>query len=446
MNSELVKNKDDKLISDVMKLRFTPFVANYANGAVITDAEGRDYLDFSGAWGVLNVGYSHPRIVEVVTRQMQKLQFVPTISVFNEECVNLAEELVELMPGNFEKKVWYGHSGSDANEFLAKMVPLATGRSKMITFVGSYHGQTMGSYGMSGHPALGAFAAGANVIKAPYPYCYRCPFEQKKQNCDLFCARYLEDYVLSAMVPPDQIGAVVIEAIQCDGGDIVPARGFLKALESTCRKHGIMLIMDEVKIGFGRTGKMFGFELAGIKPDAMVIGKALGSGQPLSAVVGTKKLMDAGIGMHLFTTAGNPLACVSALEGIRIIKDEDLCDNAEKMGYYFIQKLNSLKDKYEVIGDVRGRGLVVGMEMIKDKLSREPASELATLIVYKCYELGLLFYNAGMYSNILEFTPPLIITSEQVDTAVDIIGKALNDVLNGRVDKEAADKFTGWSV
>jgi len=446
MNNAVIMMRDDETVSNIMKLRFTPFVANKAKGAVITDMEGNDFLDFSGAWGVMNVGYSHPRIIDIVGRQMNKLQFVPSISVYNNEMLELAEKLIDMIPGDFEKKVWFGHSGSDANEFIAKMVPVATGRSKMITFVGSYHGQTLGAYGMSGHPALGAFSAGGSVVKVPYPYCFRCPFEQKANSCDFLCAEYIANYVLKTMVSPDQVGAIVIEAIQCDGGDIVPANGFLKVIERICRKYGILLIIDEVKIGFGRTGSMFGFEIEGITPDAVVLGKALGCGQPLSAVVGTRKLMDSGLGMHLFTTAGNPLACAVSLENISIIEDEGLCLKTEQNGHYFLKELNRLKEKYDVIGDVRGRGLVIGMEMITDGVTKAPSSEIASLMVYRCYELGLVIYNVGVFSNVLEFTPPLIITTEQIDSAVTILEQSLDDVKEGKVDKEAAAVFAGWAV
>jgi len=437
--------RDTKAISDVMKLRFYPIVAESGEGAILIDPDGKKYLDFNAGWGVMNTGYNHPRIIKAVCGQMKKLSFASTTSVLNKESIELAEQLKELTPGNFEKSVWYGHSGSDANEFIAKIAPVATGKSRILTFVGSYHGQTMGSYAMSGHPAQSRFIGSGNVVKLPYPYCYRCAFVREPCSCNLFCLNYMEDYIFKAVCYPDQIAAIVIEAVQCDGGDVVPPDGFLQGLEKLCRKYNILLILDEVKIGFGRTGKMFGFENWNITPDAVIMAKPMASGQPLSAVVGRKELMDAGIGMHLFTTAGNPVACAAAKETIRIIQEEELGQNAEKIGKYFVSKLQYLKDKYDIIGDIRGKGLVVGVEIVKDRKTKEPADELTALLVYRAYELGLLFYYAGIYSNVLEFTPPLVITEKQVDQAIEILDQAIQDVMAGKIIKEKIEEFAGWS-
>lgn len=437
--------RDAASLSDVMKLRFYPLVAKSAKGVRIWDADGKEYLDFSAGWGVANTGYNHPRILEAVTAQMKELSFASTISVSSEVSVQLAEQLKDLVPGDFEKKVWYGHSGSDANEFIAKIVPEATGKPRILTFVGSYHGQTMGSYAMSGHPAQSRFIGGGNVTKLPYPYCYRCAFEKEPGSCGLFCARYIERYILNAVCSSDQVAAVVVEAVQCDGGDVTPPAGFLKALKRVCQEKDLLLIVDEVKIGFGRTGRMFGFEQEDIVPDAVIMAKPMASGQPLSAVVGRKELMDSAVGAHLFTTAGNPVACAAALETIRIIQEEGLMENAAKMGAYFLEKLRQLAEKYPVIGQTRGQGLVLGAELVEDRETRKPADRLAALVVYRAYELGLLLYDTGLHSNVLEFTPPLIITKEDVDQAAAILDQALEDALAGKVDPEKIKDYIGWS-
>ncbi|MGN0702827.1 MAG: aspartate aminotransferase family protein [Lentihominibacter sp.] len=438
-------NRDKKSLSDVMKLRFCPFVAESGEGAILKDPDGKEYLDFSAGWGVVNTGYNHPAIVKAVSEQMKKLSFASTISVMNQESVELAEKLIDITPGDFEKSVWFGHSGSDANEFVSKIVPLVTGRSRIITFVGSYHGQTMGSYAMSGHPSQSRFIGGGNIVKLPYPYCYRCAFEKERNSCDLFCLRYIEKYVFDSVTDPEQVGAIVIEAVQCDGGDVVPAKGFLKGLETLCKKHGILLIIDEVKIGFGRTGKMFGFEHFDIVPDAVIMAKPMASGQPLSAVVGRKDLLDAGVGMHLFTTAGNPVACRAAIETIRIIEEEKLISNALSMGKYIVKELNTIKDELPVIGDIRGKGLVIGVELVSDRKTKKPASDFAALVVYRAYELGLIIYDSGINSNVLELTPPLIITKEQADQAIKIIKQAILDVRDEKIKMEEISDFAGWS-
>lgn len=442
--SDIMFQRDKAALADVMKLRFYPITVASGEGALLWDVDGKEYLDFNAGWGVANTGYNHPRIIKVVCNQMHKLSFASTISASNVESIELAEQLISLTPGNFEKKVWYGHSGSDANEFIAKIVPLATGRPKILTFVGSYHGQTMGSYAMSGHPAQSMGGGGGNIIKLPYPYCYRCAFEKEAKNCNLFCIKYIEDYILKFACQPAQVAAIVIEAIQCDGGDVVPPDGFLQGLEKICHKHDILFIIDEVKVGFGRTGKMFSYEHWGVVPDAVVMGKPMGGGQPLSAVVGKKELMDAAVSAHLFTTAGNPVACAAALETIKIIKEEDLAKKAIVLGGYLKLAFLKLKDKYEIVSDVRGKGLVLGIELVKDRKTKEPANEIAALVVYRSYELGLLYYYAGVFSNVLEFTPPLVISIEQADRAVQILDQSIQDVLDGKITKEKLKDFSGW--
>jgi len=442
--SDTMFQRDKAAIADVMKLRFYPITVVSGKGALLWDIEGKEYLDFNAGWGVVNTGYNHPRIIQAVCEQMNKLSFASTISVLNVESIELAEQLISLTPGNFKKKVWYGHSGSDANEFIAKIVPLATGRPKILTFVGSYHGQTMGSYAMSGHPAQSMSVGGGNITKLPYPYCYRCAFERDAHNCKLFCLKFIEDYILKFACQPNQVAAMVIEAIQCDGGDIVPPNGFLQGLEKICHKHGILFIIDEVKVGFGRTGKMFSYEHWGVIPDAVVMGKPMGGGQPLSAVVGKKEIMDAAVSAHLFTTAGNPVACMAALETMKIIKDESLEENANFLGEYLKKAFVKLKDKYEIISDVRGKGLVLGIELVKDRITKEPANEIAAMVVYRSYELGLLYYYAGVFSNVLEFTPPLVISIEQADRAVQILDQSIQDVLDGKVSKDKVAAFAGW--
>ena len=440
---ELIRRDRDAL-SDVMKLRFYPFIVERGKGVCLYDAEGKEYLDLAAGWGVANVGYGHPRILEAVSRQMEKLSFAGPISAISEESVALAEELTALLPGDFAKKVWYGHSGSDANEFISKIVPLYTGKPKILSFVGAYHGQTMGSYAMSGHPSQSRIPGGGNIVKVPYPYCYRCGFAKEPESCGLFCLHYLEDYIFEFIAKPDQIGAVIVEAIQCDGGDVVPPDGFLAGLAALCKKHEMLFIVDEVKIGFGRTGNLFGFQKSGVIPDAVVMGKPLGGGQPLSAVAGRAELMDAAVSAHLFTTAGNPVACAAARENLRILADEKLPENAEDTGRVFKKLLQRIADRQECVGDVRGTGLVLGMELVCDKKTKKPADTLAAMVVYRAYELGLLHFYTGIFNNVLEFTPPLILSPKQAGTAAEILECAIEDAMSGKVAEEKIKAFKGW--
>jgi len=439
-------NRDSKVMGDVVKLRFYPMTAVSGHDAYLTDVEGKEYLDFNAGWAVANTGYCHPRITEAVHKQMEKLSFSSLCSTMSVESVELAEQLIELIPGDFEKKVWFGHSGSDANELISKMVPLATGRPRILSFVGSYHGMTMGSYAMSGHPSQSGFIGSGNTIKVPYPYCYRCAYGRDPEECNLACAKYIEDYIMGIMVPAEQIGAVIIEPVQSDGGDVVPAKGFMEALYKACKKNGILFISDEVKVGYGRTGKMFGFQHYDIVPDLVVMGKPMGGGQPLSAVVGRKEVLDAGVGNHLFTTAGNPVACAAGLEVLKIMEDEKLCDNAKEMGEYLLEGLKKRLGHYDCVGNIRGLGLILGIELVKDKETREPDADLGALVVYRSYELGLLYFGSGVLGNVLELTPPLVITKEDADKAIEIIGNAIDDALAGNVDKEAVARFAGWGI
>jgi 4-aminobutyrate aminotransferase len=268
----------------------------------------------------------------------------------------------------------------------------------------------------------------------------------------MFCLKHIKDYILKDVVASGKVCAIVVEAIQCDGGDVAPPDGFMRGLRDICDAGGMMLIVDEVKIGFGRTGRFFGFEWDGISPDAVVMGKPMGGGHPLSAVVGRADLMDAGAGLHLFTTAGNPLACAAALETIDIIEDESLAKRAESTGGLLMDGLGALKRKYDCIGDVRGRGLVIGVELTDPRGAAgmagapPPAERLAALVSYRAFELGLIFYCTGIHSNVLELTPPLVLTDDEAARALDIMDQALGDAVSGKADEAKALAYAGWGA
>lgn len=439
--SELL-NKDRKLISKALKLRFHPITVKEAKGCTITDSNGKKYLDLTAGWAVANVGYGRESIAAKIHEQYLKLSFTTQLSAPSETMIQLAEKLVELTPGDFEKKVWFGHSGSDANDLISKFLPVASGRSKIISFMGSYHGQTMGASSLSGHSAQSKFEGRGNVVKIPYPNLYR-PFSGISENLTEQSIHFLNE-VFHTICPAEDTAGIIIEAIQSDGGMILPPTEFLKALREICDEHGIYLIVDEVKVGMGRTGKWFSFEHAGIIPDVIVLGKALGAGLPISAVIGRKELLDCVAGGHLFTTSGNPISTVAALESIRIIEDEKLLANAEEQGALFINGIQELKKKYDCIGDVRGKGLAIGVEIVTDRTSKKPDSLKTAALCYRSYELGLLIYNVGIYGNVLEITPPLTISSKQVDEALKILDKAFGDVEAGKIDLEKVKEYSGW--
>lgn len=312
----------------------------------------------------------------------------------------------------------------------------------MISFMGAYHGQTMGASSLSGHSAQARFEGRGNVVKIPYPNLYR-PFSGISENLTEQSLHFLNE-VFQTICPPEDTAGIILEAVQSDGGMIFPPVEFLKALREICDTHGIYLIFDEVKVGMGRTGKWFSFEHAGIVPDAVVLGKALGAGLPISAVVGRKELLDCVSAGHLFTASGNPISTAAAIEGIRIIEEEQLIVNAEKQGVLFLNELKKLGEKYDCIGDVRGQGLAIGVEIVEDRISKKPAMLKTAAICYRAYELGLLVYNVGIHGNVLEITPPLSISSEEVADALQLLAQAFADVEAGHVDLEEVKQYSGW--
>lgn len=435
--------QEEQLIAEALKIRFFPLAVQSANGTAITGQNGKRYLDLTAGWAVAGIGYGHPRVSSLLKRAYDRLSFTSQLSAPEPTMVALAQKLLEITPGDFAKKVWFGHSGSDANDCVAKLVPLAKKRARLISFMGSYHGQTMGSLSLSGHPAQSRFIGSGNVVKIPYPNPYRPPFGETGRLTEQIL-QYLEREVFRTVSPPEDTAGIIVEGIQSDGGMIVPPDDFLPRLQELCRQYEIELILDEVKVGLGRTGKWFSFDHANLVPDAVVLGKSLGAGLPISAVVAKQSLLDVGAGIHMFTTSGNPVCCTAALETLSIIEEETLIDRARVNGGYFLNRLRDLQEKHEWIGDVRGRGLAIGVELVEDRVTKAPAAEKTAAVCYRCFELGLLVFYVGIHSNVLELTPPLIITAEEIDRAVAILDQAFSDVRKGNVNWEAVRKYAGW--
>jgi 4-aminobutyrate aminotransferase len=433
---------DSGLIADALKLRFFPLAIAGGQGCRVIDVAGKSYLDFTAGWALANTGYSHPRLKQAVIDQLNQTTFAGLISSMHEPAVNLAEKLTSLTPGNFPKKVWYGLSGSDSSETVGRLLPLATGKRRLVSFIGGYHGATAASMSMSAHIAMSQFIGGGNVVKVPYPHPYRCPFGDDTADCTASCIRFLEDYLFKTICPPADVAGIIVEAVQSDGGDVVPPPNFLPMLADLCQRHNIYLILDEVKVGMGRTGKMFAFEHAGVTPDAVIMGKSLGGGLPLSAVVARAEILD--VGFALFTATGNALSCAAGLATIEALAQDKLVENAATVGAYLHERLVALQNKHPLIGHVRGLGLIQGVELVKDRASKAPAPVETAKVCYRAFELGLLVYYVGMFSNVLEITPPLLLSRAEVDEGVAILDQALSDVAAGRVSDEAIARFTGW--
>jgi 4-aminobutyrate aminotransferase len=442
--SEAVLAREAATIGDVMKIRMYPFVVEEADGTRITDADGNDYLDFIAAAGVLNTGAKHPRVRAAIHEELDRSWSTMHCCYPSEPTVRLGERLCERLPGDFEKRAWFGATGSDANDCLAKLVPMAAGRRRMISYVGAYHGQTTGSATLSGHSAQAKVIGSGNVTKVPYPYPYRCSWGPCDQSgCSLKCLDFVEEFALGAVSPAEDTAAILLEPIQSDGGDIVPPDNYLPALRELCDRYGIWLLFDEVKTGMGRTGRFFGFEHAGVVPDGVSMGKPLGGGLPLSAVVARREILDVDT-FNLFTLGGAPVPAAAGLAVLDVLQAEGLTGNAERMGARLQVGLRALMDDHPLIGEVRGRGLMIGIELVTDRTTKEPAAKDAARLVYRCFELGLIVIYCGLLGNVIEMTPPLTIDEDDVDEALRIIDRALADVEAGDFDDEKLARFAGW--
>jgi 4-aminobutyrate aminotransferase len=430
--------RDAQVIADVGRLRFSPLSLVGGRGNRLIEEGGRELLDLSASFGAAILGYSHPAIGSAVSEACSRMAGASLLAFPNEQAVALAEDLLRLTPGSGERRVWFGHSGSDANDCVVRVVQAATGRSRFISFIGSYHGNLSGSMSVSGHTAMTHTLPRAGLLLLPYPDPYRGAFSA----ADVL---RLLDYQFATTCPPAQVAAIFIEPLLSDGGLIVPPPGFLAAVQERCRRHGIQIIVDEVKVGLGRSGRMHCFEHEGLEPDLVVFGKGLGGGLPLSAVVGPRAIMDYAPAFALQTTAGNPVAAAAGRAVLRTVTTENLCGCAQRVGGVLSRALRSLAERQPLIGDVRGRGLTVGVELVSDRGSREPVPVTTTAkIIYRAWQLGAVFFYVGLRGNVLELTPPLTLAEAEAEEGVAIIDRAMTDVTRGAVADEAVGPFMMW--
>jgi 4-aminobutyrate aminotransferase len=432
--------RDANALSSMSFLRFFPQAVIGGDGAYLIAENGRKLLDFSASWGVASLGHSHPALRAAVTRALETQAGASHLSGANLPAVELAEKLLSIVPKRAAGRVWLGHSGSDASETAARAVVAATGRPRIISFKGAYHGGTLGSMAVSGHPVQQGVPKAPGLTLIPYPNAYRDGGEKTAAESAIAELEKL----LSGPVPPEEVAALFLEPIQSDGGMLVPPAGYFRTVEEICRRHGILLVSDEVKVGLGRTGSRHAFEQLGIEPDLIIFGKGLGGGLPVSAVVGPEAIMNHKPAFSFQTVHGNPVSAAAGLSVLQTIERERLVQNAAKVGGHLLALLEKLKDKHAIIGDVRGRGLSIGVELVSDRTTKEPAKAETALIVYRAFELGLVLYYVGVNSNVLECTPPLTLTKEQASEGATLLDQAISDVTSGRVDRSAAAAFGGW--
>lgn len=432
--------RDQQALSSMSFLRFFPQAAVGGEGAYLIDDQDRRLLDLSASWGAASLGHSHPAVRAAVDRALASQAGASHLSGANLPAVALAERLLSIVPQRAAGRVWLGHSGSDANETVARAVLAATGRARIIAFQGAYHGGTVGSMAVSGHPTQASAQRSAGLTLIPYPNPYRDGGENHAMAAAL---SDLED-LLAGPVPPEEVAALFLEPIQSDGGMVVPPQEFFKQVEALCRHHGILIVADEVKVGLGRTGRLHAFQHFGIEPDIIVFGKGLGGGLPISAAVGPTPIMNHSAAFSFQTVHGNPVCASAALAVLDTIEEQGLALHAADVGEHLKNLLTGLQNRHSLIGDVRGKGLALGVELVSDRETKSPAKQQAAKVAYRAFELGLVLYYVGINSNVLEMTPSLLLTHEEATRAVEILDHALMDVAEGRVDDALVARFAGW--
>jgi 4-aminobutyrate aminotransferase len=443
--TERILAEDAQYIGAANKVRLFLAVASSAIGSTITDPEGKRYVDFAGAWAVATTGYSHPRVVDAVSSAMEGLSFASFASLTHPLAVEFAKRILDVVPAAKpgHRKVSFGLSGSDANDGIAKLLPLARKRPKMISFLGGMHGMTGTSAGISGHPAMGRFPSSTSVTRVPYPNPYR-PAIGTAESCGRDAVRFIEEQIFTTVSPPEMTSGILVEAIQSDAGVIVPPPDFMPALRALCDKYDLFLVDDEVKAGMGRTGKLWACQLTGTDPDIMIIGKGVASGQSMSATVAPAEVLDVLAAGHAFTTAGAPVACAAAIATLDVVRDEKLAENAAAQGEFIMNRIREMSSRHRLIGEVRGSGLLIGIELVLDRETKAPASRECGKLVLRCQQLGLLVHYVGIFSNVVELTPPLVLTRAEAAAGLEIFDQALSDVEDGRVADSELEAVSGW--
>ncbi len=417
---------DHKYISPSLS-RCYPMVAERASGAIVEDPDGNAFLDFCAGIAVCSTGHCHPKVVEAIQKQAAELIHIAGTDFYHRHMPQLAERLVATMPKSHNWKVFFGNSGTEAVEGAIKLARYATKRDKLIAFYGCFHGRTLGSLSLTAskntqRKNFGTLLGGVEHI--PYPYSYRCASGHGKEECGIEIIDVLEQQIFKRLFAPEEVAAIVVEPIQGEGGFIPAPLSFLQELQRICNQYGIMLILDEVQSGMGRTGKMWAYDHAGITPDIVLTAKGIASGMPISAFIAKEKVMQWKPGSHGTTYGGNPVCVTAALATLDLIEG-GLMANAKKVGDHIFSKIADWPKRFKIVGDVRGKGLMIGVEFVRDQKTKERAKDLRDKIVSHAFYKGLLTLDSG--ENSIRISPPLIIDEEQADCAIQILEDSIRE-------------------
>jgi len=419
--------KRDSAVISPSYPRGYPFAMDHGKGSYVWDVDGNKFLDFMAGIAVTSTGHAHPKVVKAIQDQAEKFIHISS-DFYHEKWIELAEKLADIAPFEDYGVSFMTNSGTEAIETAIKLARYHTGRSNFIGFTGAFHGRTMGAVTFTASKPKyhkGFYPLMNGVLHAPYPNPYR-PMLDKKEGEDEGQAvvRYIEDQILGHVLPPEEVAGILVETIQGEGGYIVPPASFYPALRELCDKHGILLICDEVQCGMGRTGKWWAIEHFGVEPDILTSAKGIASGMPLGACIARREIMDWEKGAHGNTYGGNPIACAAALATIELIENEYM-ENAKEVGQYTQDALNEIQMRHPSIGDVRGIGLMIGVEFVKDRGTKEPAAELTERVVNMGFERGLLMLSCG--KSVIRIAPPLSISKSEVDEGLEVFEEALTN-------------------
>lgn len=399
-----------------------PVVIKKAHGSIVEDVDGNLLIDFASGISVLNVGHTHPKVVEAISRQAAEFTHFAGTDFYYDIQTRLAERLGKVTPGEYRKKVFLANSGTEANEAAIKIAKYHTKRQMFLAFLGSFHGRTQGALSLTASKArqrAGFFPSMPGVVHVPYAYCYRCPYKLTYPSCDLYCANIIEDVYMNTIAPPQDMAGIFVEPVQGEGGYVVPPLGWLDRIAKIAKDHDLLLIDDEVQTGFGRTGKMWGIEHSKAVPDILTMAKSMGSGVPIGAAVYRADMDFEEPGKHSNTYGGNPIACAASLATLDVIESEDLVARSAKLGEHMANRLDEMKDRYEFIGDRRGLGMMQATEFVTDKTSKKPDPKIRDAIAEDAYKHGLILLPCGEAT--LRYIPALNIPRDVLDAGLDIL-------------------------